>query len=464
MSILDQVRSAIQSAGSASDAEAAVAESVSLGSIFFEDIKKMLRSKLAEKFSGDPFIVATSADQVIFGLYPTDPVLEPDGKLWRQDYAVDGSRIEFVGDKVEVAEQRDFVPVIAASDAFTVTEVIRLSNNGAAELPLWQQVHEVGEYAITHSSGSKIELTPELATRMIQNFHSGAIGRRVPLDAGHTTAKGGPAFGWAVNLRLGNRHEGLPGTPEPSGSGNIVYAKFRYTELGKKSLLDEEYSYLSPEYALDFPDRKTGARVGPALLAVGAHNDPFLMNLRTIQGEEPVSLGRIVLPSPHREAPAPKAKEDPVSGDTVTLAKLQEQNTQLAQELARMKQVAHSTKVEALLKDYSSKGVPPAVVACARALLLNFAEESQELISLSIGETEEKLNGYALVKRLLDEVGALKLGRSSRAGEDTRPNGTSLGLRDGVLDTQVRDGVIKDLLSMAGVKNGAGPVDMDGGE
>lgn len=108
----------------------------------------------------------------------------------------------------------------------------------------------------------------ETMFQMIQlNFNDGTIGHDVSLDRSHKPDEG--ALGWVRELRR-------------EGDNLIAYAE--PTPKGKKLIEDKEFMYASADIALDFEDRETGDRFGPALMGIAFTNRPY------VHRQEPITI------------------------------------------------------------------------------------------------------------------------------------------------------------------------------
>lgn len=406
--------------------------------------------------------------------------------------AMDADGAAEQGERVEVEERREYVPVQAhdleMEQVVSTLCAIRLDDGHG--LPEWQQVHKIGEWAEPHASGQRIRLTRAMGDTMIRNFHARVLRRDVPLDEMHLTDQGGHALGWFVDLRWGSEGQGLPGAPEPDGKGPILYGRVRYNRLGIQKLTDEEYKYLSPQYHLNYVDKETGIAYGPTLLAVAATNNPFL-RIRSIQGEPaPAPVVPVVLTdglvgthrwrrdgreghelseeakamttvemqpmqpmqsaprsSGEREREQEREQSAPEVQLTEQIAALSEQNRRLAAEVARLREERHRERVERFISEQVGRGVPPAVTTIARAILLNCSPDAEAVIALSDAPDAPKVNLFEAVQELVRVIEGLHLGARTRQMDQPLPPGQA------VLDEQI-EAAKREVLRLAGVDVG----------
>jgi cell division protein FtsB len=456
----------------------------------------LLRASVRARYGDDAVVMETYPDQVIVGVLAPARQESPDGaqpgdapRLYRQAYRIDGTGAVEFGERVEVEERREYVPVQAHDMEQVVSTLCAIRLDDGHGLPEWQQVHKIGEWAEPHASGQRIRLTRAMGDTMIRNFHARVLRRDVPLDEMHLTDQGGHALGWFVDLRWGSEGQGLPGAPEPDGKGPILYGRVRYNRLGIQKLTDEEYKYLSPQYHLNYVDKETGIAYGPTLLAVAATNNPFL-RIRSIQGEPapaPVVLTDGLVGTRRRrrdgreghrdghelseEAKAmttvemqpiepmqpqvqvqvqarsgqPGEQSAPEVQLTEQIAALSEQNRRLAAEVARLREERHRERVERFISEQVGRGVPPAVTAIARAILLNCSPDAEAVIALSDAPDAPKVNLFEAVQELVRVIEGLHLGARTRQMDQPLPPGQA------VLDEQI-EAAKREVLRLAGVR------------
>jgi hypothetical protein len=293
-------------------------------------------------------------------------------------------------------------------------------------IPAWQQYHKIGDWAVPHGVSGKIQFTREMGDQIIRNFRAKVLRRGVPLDEGHGTDSGGHALAWVddeAGFRWGKEGEGLPGAPEPSGAGDILFCKLNYNDLGQHKLSNRHYQHQSPQYDLDYVDKETGIHYGCTALALAATNNPYL-RLQTLQGEpapEPVLLedglaqwGEAIMPE---LAEVQKNLEE-------TKRELAEYRQQLEAERKALADERTRRQVEAITA-YSDRmvreGVPPAAMRIASKILLQSAEDAPKVITLSDApDATPDLNLHEAIKALVNEFPKTPFNTVTR-GSDSRP-------------------------------------------
>ncbi len=346
---------------------------------------------------------------------------------------------------------------------------IRLADIAGGVIPEWQQIHKKGTWAVPHASGVKVMLTQAMGDQMIRNFHNNVVRRRVPLDEAHKTDQGGRALGWTEDIRWGSEGEGLL-SDEPSGRGEILYARFRYTPVGQQMLADEEFAYFSPQYAFNYQDKESGKQYGYTLTAVAATNNPYL-RLRSAQGEpaqEPVAVlsDGLVLSPQVRQERGPMTEEQ----TTTTLseqdqAKLTDMSAKLAEfearaeretkarealetKLADSENQRHRDSVNAYLDAKIKEGFMPAAADIARVLLQNSSPATEATMKLSDEADAESINLHSGIRRLVELFPLVPVGEVLTGGSENRPGMTPAAA---LADQQVIQDYGRALLAEIGV-------------
>lgn len=336
---------------------------------------------------------------------------------------------------------------LAAEDEIPPVYVGLRLDDGDGNIPEWQVYHAIGDHGI-HPRFGRIVLTDEMADQIIRNHAAGVLGRGVPLDVRHQTGDGGEAGGWAQEFRRGRRGEVVP-----SGSGDLLYGRFTYNDIGRRAILSEHYHHQSPEYDRDYQGH------GCTALALALTNNPFLKGLRTLQGREqlPVVLddGLDDIPEedtmPEPEGTQPQTPpETPTApplapttqltmqgsqGTAVSLEEFQSMRTQLeaAQranmaleqrvgqaERARYEEQINSLCDRAIYGD-ARGAVTPARANEYRAILLSLAVTEPTTVRLSMEDNAQPVSLGAALMHLLEGEGRVALGRRSAVSLDGRP-------------------------------------------
>lgn len=443
--------------------------------------------------------VETTETNVVYVVWPPDAygVIDAPADLggprfYQQDYTIADGVVTFAPGRVEVREERSYVPVSAGANAdggdrgsvaahdydaadpsvIETGALLRLASTAGAggTLPAWQQIHKLGEWAVPHASGQRIRLTREMGNAIIANFASGVVRRGIPLDEMHLTDAGGPALGWVAAVRWGSEGDGLPDAPEPDGTGPILYARIRYTPTGEQRLADEEYRGISPQYHTNYTDKESGRSYGCTLLAVAATNNPFL-RLRSLQGEaapEPVVLSdgltRATVPTatnanaeggepmtmatettPTTSAPAAAPAAVSLSDFEAVRARLDAVSAELNAERASR----HQAEVTTVLHDAVLRGVPPAFLNRLRPILLACDPQAPQTVALSDAPDAPRDTLYRALLAAVAEAPALRLGPVALT-DQTRPGNPA------AMEAQIKDAAAQ-MVRAAGIQPIAAP-------
>lgn len=182
------------------------------------------------------------------------------------------------------------------------------------------------------------------------------------------------ASGWIEQLEL--RADGLWGL-------------VKWTAEARDLIRADKYRYLSPEFALNALNRKTGKPQGPTFIAAGLLNDPFLTDLPRVAAS--------AVPTP----PAPEATEQHMNKHllaALALIGLTESSTE-ADVAAKTKQFAdEKAKADEALK--LSAGVEPLKVQMAN-LEANVKALSEKNAALELAAKKAAIDG--LVSELMND-------------------------------------------------------------
>jgi len=123
---------------------------------------------------------------------------------------------------------------------------------------VWCQLFPLGERHRPDFPGGKLNLTPDVMAAFVANWEKAGC-PALPVDYEHDEE--GPASGWIENLRV-----------SPSGE---LEGAIRWTDDAAKDIKADRRRYLSPTWAMQHTDRRTGAKGGPWLYGAALTNTPF---------------------------------------------------------------------------------------------------------------------------------------------------------------------------------------------
>jgi len=149
-------------------------------------------------------------------------------------------------------------------------------NNTQIHLPSEVQILRTGSF---NDSFGEITINQDDLREMISNFDSYARRTDIALDEGHNN--GGKAFGWIKRLYLVDDTE--------------LWGSIEFNELGKTTVNDKQYRYLSAEFAFEYTDNETGTSYGTTLFGVALTNRPFVKEMK------PLTFKEINMPAPVKD-------------------------------------------------------------------------------------------------------------------------------------------------------------------
>lgn len=125
------------------------------------------------------------------------------------------------------------------------------------ETAAWNQLMPLGRWFRPDFPKGGIDISAGMLKTLVENWVR-AGKPSLPVDYNHEEE--GPASGWIQQLEL--RDDGLWGLVS-------------WTEKARAAIKSDELRYLSPTFALQSMDRRTGLPQGPWLFGAGLLNDPF---------------------------------------------------------------------------------------------------------------------------------------------------------------------------------------------
>lgn len=134
----------------------------------------------------------------------------------------------------------------------------RLGTERDAQGRVWCQLFPLGTWHRQDFPGGKLELTPQLLNEFIDNWRAGGS---PPLPVDYNHEEDGPAAGWIEDLRL-------------SAAGELEGA-IKWTDEAAEDIKADRRRFLSPTWAMQHVNRRTGTKGGPWLYGAALLNDPF---------------------------------------------------------------------------------------------------------------------------------------------------------------------------------------------
>lgn len=133
---------------------------------------------------------------------------------------------------------------------------IKCATNSTSD---WIRIIPVGSW--DHPVHGKLQITPRIARRIVENYNAGVLGTDVPVEHPNHQDDGQGAFGWVSALEA--RDDG-------------VWAQFAWTPQGEDAISSGRFRYLSPVLFLHRPwVSPRGERLRYLLTSVSPTNQPF---------------------------------------------------------------------------------------------------------------------------------------------------------------------------------------------
>lgn len=147
---------------------------------------------------------------------------------------------------------------ILPTGAFRANVSQRISAERDAEGRVWCPLFPLGEWHRGDFPGGKLELTPDLFGSFIANWRDEGA-PALPVDYEHN--EDDIASGWIEDLRVG-----------PSGG---LEGAIRWTDAAASEIKADQRRYISPTWAMQHVNRRTGEKSGPWLYGAALTNTPF---------------------------------------------------------------------------------------------------------------------------------------------------------------------------------------------
>lgn len=141
---------------------------------------------------------------------------------------------------------------------YRAQQALRIATERDEAGRVWCQLFPLGTWHRADFPGGKLVLTAQLLEDFIANWSAGGS-PPLPVDYNHD--EDGPAAGWIEDLRL-------------SDAGELEGA-IKWTDEAASHIKGDKYRYLSPTWAMEHRNRRTGEKGGPWLYGAALLNDPF---------------------------------------------------------------------------------------------------------------------------------------------------------------------------------------------
>jgi len=257
-----------------------------------------------------------------------------------------------------------------------------------------------------YHKGEKIEVTREHLHSFVKNFSEQVRGIDLAIDYSHENE--GKAAGWITQVYLDGPTQ------------EVMRAKVKWTEGGRKMLAEKEFRYVSAEFHMAYRDNETLKAYGPTLMGAGLTNRPVVKHMQPIVQLSESNTGQAMevvlakLDELQKELDAVKmnlqTKENEPKKEVITmpteLETLQAQLTEMKAQNASLQEkvntlecdakkfaeekaaAAKREEFDAILK--SGKAVEAQREAFVSGDVKKFAELAQEPKTIRLSEGEDK--------------------------------------------------------------------------
>lgn len=156
-------------------------------------------------------------------------------------------------------------------------------------------IHAVPLKTWHHPEYGEVQVTPEKAMRMLQNFKEGVRGQEIATDYEHglDRAKGNKASGWIRDMDM--RDDGL-------------WWAVEFTEPAKQELQSDEWKYFSPVWRDEWEHPDTREVFQDVVIGGGLTNQPQIKGLQALNFSEVVMPDTQVVPGSPAEPTAEVAE------------------------------------------------------------------------------------------------------------------------------------------------------------
>lgn len=170
---------------------------------------------------------------------------------------------------------------------YRAQQALRIATERDEAGRVWCQLFPLGEWHRADFPDGKLVLTAKLLEDFIANWRAGGS-PPLPVDYNHD--EDGPAAGWIEDLRL-------------STTGELEGA-IKWTDDAAEHIKGDKYRYLSPTWAMEHRNRRTGQKGGPWLYGAALLNTPFYDSMPRVAA----SAAAAALPT-HNPTEAPRGEE-----------------------------------------------------------------------------------------------------------------------------------------------------------
>lgn len=267
-----------------------------MAEVSYDRIREMIRAALLKKYppaDGDPWGI------YVREVFQTYAVVEKDGQLLKFDYTIAEGTAE-LGEPKPV--EATYVKAYERGPAVLLDKL---------PTPLLAEGKELYDIPLMPAGKwQRFTIEAKHLDEMVKNFAASENGM-LPIDYEHSMellgeepglAQGGPipAAGWIHKIRKADL-----GSVKASLKQALV-ATVEFTKKALEMIRAGEYRFISPAWAFESKDRKTGEPRGARLVSAGLTNKPFFTELPPLKASE-ISVAPV---SDRRDSPVEGAEHD----------------------------------------------------------------------------------------------------------------------------------------------------------
>lgn len=149
---------------------------------------------------------------------------------------------------------------------------------------VWCQLFPLGMWHRADFPGGSLELTPELLGEFVANWKAEGS-PALPCDYEHDES--GPASGWIEDLRI--------------GASGCLEGAIKWTDDAAADIKADKRRYLSPSWAMQHTNRRTGEKGGPWLYGAALTNTPFFDEMPRVAATATPPVAETTQPTPNKE-------------------------------------------------------------------------------------------------------------------------------------------------------------------
>lgn len=281
-----------------------------------------------------------------------------------------------------------------------LTEFVQLGEE------FWYNALPVGQFHDPRYG--KVSITPTLVKKLASSFGK-ATSYPLPVKLGH--GDGAPSPGTIKAVKA-----------ESDG----LHIQFDLDEKAAQDVKEGRFRFMSAEYALDYTDKGTGKKTGPALLGVALVNQPAHPGVRPIAFSDGAWSQDEGGPNVDEQVKELELKLAEMEKERERLAKENEDVKKLAEDSAaeavKLREEKRVATVTAFCDRYIAQGVPPVVIEKIKPILL----ADSGTIKLSDGTDTDVMKVFSEVLEVMPKVtlGAI--------GQQAKPEDRAIELADDI--------------------------------